>query len=75
MKCPYCIKICSKCGKLLVANTMNFRKKKDGKYGLRAECKSCKKQLDKEYRQNNLMSIREYDKRRSEERRNINLSK
>ena len=29
MKCPYCIKICSKCGKLLVANTMNFRKKKD----------------------------------------------
>ena len=42
MKCPYCIKKCSKCGKLLVANTMNFRKKKDGKYGLRAECKQCK---------------------------------
>ena len=75
MKCPYCIKICSKCGKLLVANTMNFRKKKDGKYGLRAECKSCKKQLDKEYRQNNLMSIREYDKRRSEERRKENKEK
>lgn len=30
MTCPYCIKICSKCGRLLVANTMNFHKKKMG---------------------------------------------
>ena len=43
---------------------MNFRKKKDGKYGLRAECKLCKKQLDKEYREKNIDKIREYDKQR-----------
>ena len=65
MKCPYCIKKCSKCGKLLVANTMNFRKKKDGKYGLRAECKQCKSKLDKEYRQNNLEEIRKKDRERN----------
>lgn len=73
MKCPYCIKICSKCGKLLIANTMNFRKKKDGKYGLRAECKLCKKQLDKEYREKNIDKIREYDKQRYPQRREERL--
>ena len=73
MKSPYCIKICSKCGKLLIANTMNFRKKKDGKYGLRAECKLCKKQLDKEYREKNIDKIREYDKQRYPQRREERL--
>ena len=64
MKSPYCIKVCSKCGKILVANTTNFHKKKEGKYGLRAECKICKKQLDKQYRENNIDAIKEYDKMR-----------
>ena len=65
MKCPFCIKICTKCGELLVANAMNFAKKKDGKYGLRAECKRCKSKLAKEYRQNNLEEIREKDRKRN----------
>lgn len=69
MKCPYCIKKCSKCGELLVANTMNFRKKKDGKYGLRAECKQCKSKLDKEYRQNNLEEIRKKDREKGSSKR------
>ena len=52
---------------------MNFRKKKDGKYGLRAECKLCKKQLDKEYREKNIDKIREYDKQRYPQRREERL--
>ena len=51
MKCPYCIKQCNKCGRLLVANAINFSKKKNRKYGVRAECKQCCKQYYKEYKQ------------------------
>ena len=29
MKCPYCIKQCNKCGRLLVVNAINFSKKKN----------------------------------------------
>ena len=73
MVCPYCIKICSKCGKILVANTTNFGKRKGGKYGLRAECKICKKQLNNEYRKNNIDKIREYDRERYPQRREERL--
>lgn len=41
MKCPFVIKKCTKCGKLLVANTMNFPKRKDSKNGLRNDCRKC----------------------------------
>ena len=41
MKCPYCIKVCNKCGEILVANNMNFAKQKKGKYGLESRCKKC----------------------------------
>ena len=58
MKCPFVIKICSKCGKLLVAYNGNFHKKKNGKYGLRANCKRCQKQ----WRENNEESIKEKKK-------------
>ena len=51
MKCPYCIKVCSKCGRILVANEMNFYKSKTGKYGLCAECKECRKEAQKKYNQ------------------------
>lgn len=47
MKCPYCIKQCSKCGKLLVANLINFYKTPRGKYGLRGVCKKCEKTNDR----------------------------
>ena len=53
MKCPYCIKICKKCNKILIANSMNFHKKKNGKYGLRAECKECYNEYSAKYYQDN----------------------
>lgn len=66
MRCPYCIKICKKCGKLLVANTINFYKKKNGKYGLRADCKECYNKYATEYYQDNKEDInkrtKEYSK-------------
>ena len=58
MDCPYCIKVCSKCGEILVANEMNFYKKKNGKYGLKATCKVC----DKQYQEDNKQHKQEYDK-------------
>ena len=67
MKCPYCIKICSKCKRLLVANTMNFNKKKDGKYGLRADCKKCVKKYHEQYAKDNKEKIKERSKKYYEE--------
>ena len=67
MKCPYCIKICSKCGEILVANNMNFGKQKDGKYGLKGRCKKCVNQYKKEYRKNNAEQIKEYRKNNAEQ--------
>lgn len=49
MKCPFCIKICSTCKKILVANTINFTKAKSGKYGLCAKCKICKNEQKRKY--------------------------
>lgn len=41
MNIPYVMKKCSKCGSWLVASTYNFHKKKNNKYGLYSQCKSC----------------------------------
>lgn len=49
MKCPFVIKICTKCGKLLVANAMNFHKDKSKKWGLRPECRECRMKYHKQY--------------------------
>lgn len=62
MKCPYCIKVCTKCGKLLVANEMNFHKDKAGKYGLKAICKECQRRKDKQYREEHRKEIKEKKK-------------
>ena len=43
MNTPYVFKRCSKCGEWLVASSVNFHKLKDGKFGLRAQCKECRK--------------------------------
>ena len=67
MKCPYCIRICSKCGRLLVAYSGNFYKKKGGKYGLRNDCKKCKRKLDKQYYEDNKEQIKEYNKQYKED--------
>lgn len=65
MKCPFCIKVCTKCGRLLVAYSGNFKRQKEGKWGLRANCKRC----DKQYREENKEYCAEYNKQYREERK------
>ena len=60
MKCPFCIKICTKCGELLVAYNGNFNKNKTSKSGLNSKCKKC---------------VREQSKKRYEENREEKLDK
>ena len=60
MKCPYCIKICSKCGKLLVAYSGNFHKNKKYKYGVRSECKKCRAEHSKQYYEDNKEHYKQY---------------
>ena len=47
MNIPYVMKKCTKCGRWLVASTVNFHKNKGGKYGLLAECKECRNKKNK----------------------------
>lgn len=58
MKCPFVIKICTKCNRLLVAWKGNFKKNKGGKWGLYPSCKEC----DKLYREKHKDKAREYGK-------------
>lgn len=58
MKCPFYIKVCTKCRKLLVAYSGNFRKTKKGKYGFIGRCKEC----DKQYREEHKEEISEKNK-------------
>ena len=60
MKCPFVIKVCSKCGKILVAYSGNFAKEKRGKYGLKAECKICRNERNKQYRKDNKDYYKQY---------------
>lgn len=41
MNIPYVFKKCDKCGEWLVANRMNFNKKKAQKYGIKDTCRKC----------------------------------
>lgn len=63
MNCPYAIKVCTKCKRILVANTMNYSKKKGGKWNLRAECKVCEFSYKKNYRSDNKAKFSEKDKK------------
>ena len=61
MKCPYCIKICTKCNKILVAYEGNFsRQKRNGK--LKAECKKCFNERVKAYNKKHKEERKEYNK-------------
>ena len=62
MNTPFLYKKCTTCGEWLVANTDNFGKDKRGKFGLKSQCKVCKKEYNKEYREKNKEYIKEYDK-------------
>ena len=63
MNIPYVMRKCSKCGRWLVANTVNFYKHKGGKYGLESYCKECKKGYDKQWQQTNRDRKNENNKR------------
>lgn len=63
MNIPYVFKKCSKCGEWLVANSVNFNKHKNSKYGLRSYCKECKRKADKEYAYKNKDKIKERSKK------------
>ena len=62
MNTPYVFKVCSKCGELLPATTEYFYKRKDGKYGLRADCKNCRLKKGKYYYEENREDKIEYQK-------------
>ena len=82
MRCPFCIKKCTKCGNLLVANSINFSKQKQGKYGVNSVCKPCKKiekakeyQDNREYILNRVKVYAENNKDKIEAYRNRNRDK
>lgn len=62
--CPFCIKVCSKCKKILVANESNFNKAQGGKWGLRGYCKKCEKMWKKHHYEDNKVEIRKKEKER-----------
>lgn len=67
MNCPYNIKICTKCGKLLIACSLNFVKSKSGKYGFKSWCKECNKKWKKQHYEENKEQILEHNKQYYEE--------
>ena len=67
MKCPYNIKVCTKCKRILVACEINFRKSKKGKWGLESRCKECCKQYYKDNREQILEQQKQYKGEHKEE--------
>lgn len=67
MKCPFCIKQCSKCKEYLVANTINFHKHSQCKYGVQNKCKNCQKQYSKQNYEDNREYKKETSRKYSEE--------
>ena len=56
------MKRCTCCGRWLVASTVNFHRKKDGRYGLVSECKKCVKKRQRQYYKNNKEKVAERNK-------------
>lgn len=79
MNIPYVIKKCSKCGRWLVANNVNFAKDKRIKNGLRACCKECKNKHSREYYEQNRDKVlerqKEFDKKYYERNKDKILSR
>ena len=48
MRCPYVIKICTKCKRILVAYEGNYYKDARGKWGLNSKCRKCREEYRKE---------------------------
>lgn len=73
-ECPDGYKKCSKCGRILEANTDNFYKSKSGKYGVNGTCRECRRIYNRKYdkgrkeqRRENQRKHREYYKKYHEE--------
>lgn len=66
MRCPFKIKICNKCKRILVANKINFGVY-NSKDGLRNTCKKCRRSEGKKYYQENKETILEKHKEYREE--------
>lgn len=62
MKCPFCVKVCTKCNRILVAYTGNFGKQKGGKYELDSICKECRKAYAKQHYRDNIDKYKAYRK-------------
>ena len=54
------MKKCTKCGEWKPATAEYFHRDKTRKSGLRAQCKTCRREYDREYRQKNKDKIAEY---------------
>ena len=78
MDCPYNVRLCKKCNKLLIVCELNFGKSKKGKYGFKSQCKECDKRYYEEHRkekleyqkgyyENHKEKIKEYQKEYYEE--------
>ena len=68
MNIPYVMKKCTCCGRWLVASTVNFNRRKAGKYGLQSECRECRKNRYKQYYEDN----KEKELERSKQHRKAN---
>ena len=53
MNIPYVMRKCTKCGRWLVANKINFHRAKKGRYGLNSQCKECERKRKKQWRKDN----------------------
>lgn len=67
MKCPYCIKKCKECGRLLVANGINFNKHNGCKYGVQNKCRECKSSYNKTHYDDNKEYKKEMSKKYSQQ--------
>ena len=72
MKCPYVIKVCTKCKRILVANTMNFKRTKKGRFGLTSKCKNCDRKYYEDNKEHILEKNKMYRNEHKEERREAN---
>jgi len=68
MKTPYCIKICTKCRRILVACEKNFSKMKNGKWKLNSICKRCNKRYREEHKEKIAKYKKKYYQEHKEER-------
>ena len=62
MNIPYVMRKCTKCGRWLVASTVNFGKAKNGKYKLNSKCKECWNKKNKQWIEANRDKVTEYKK-------------